>query len=222
MNVANIKARTVTAVVAYDDPVSGETILLIINQAIYIPTLEHNLLCPMQMRLKDVLVSEIPKFLSSSQPQVYTHTTLRVREVKTRDQYLIPLSLEGVTSYFPTRKPNVVDYESETNSKYELTFESPEWDPHLTQFAEQEAAFTDSSGQLREPGDKTGMRNFFVSSVSRNPLTGDQSDGFLNALCMNALFDRNANSWLRKERLLHAEQCKHTRETLGSTSAYHK
>jgi hypothetical protein len=62
MNVANIKARTVTAVVAYDDPVSGETILLIINQAIYIPTLEHNLLCPMQMRLNDVLVSEIPSF----------------------------------------------------------------------------------------------------------------------------------------------------------------
>jgi hypothetical protein len=76
----------------------------------------------------------------------------------------------------------VADYESETNSKYELTFESPEWDPHSTQFAEQEAAFTDSSGQLREPGDKTGMRNFFVASVSRKPLTGDQSDGFLNAL----------------------------------------
>jgi hypothetical protein len=34
--VANIKAMTVTAVVAYDDPVSGETILLIINQVIYI------------------------------------------------------------------------------------------------------------------------------------------------------------------------------------------
>jgi hypothetical protein len=95
--------------------------------------------------------------------------------METREQYMIPLSLEEVTSYFPTRKPSVADYESETNLKFELTFENPEWDPHSTQFAQQEAAFIDSNGQLQEPGDKTGTRDFFVSSVSQNPLTGDQT-----------------------------------------------
>ena len=40
--------KTVGAAVAYDDPKTGQTIMLTINQALHIPTLEHNLLCPMQ------------------------------------------------------------------------------------------------------------------------------------------------------------------------------
>jgi hypothetical protein len=184
--VANVRAKTVTAAVAYDDQVSGQTMILIFHQAIYIPGMENNLLCPMQMRLNDVLVSDIPKFLTE-QPSEHTHS-LRVREMDTRETYLIPLSIQGVTSYLPTRKPSAAEYESETNQKFELTFETPEWDPHSTQFAEQEAAFMDSGGRLREPGDRTaGTRNFFVSSVSQNhPLiVGDRyNEDLPNALRM--------------------------------------
>jgi hypothetical protein len=140
--VAATEARTVTAVVAYDDPISGQTILLIVHQAIYIPTMDQNLLCPMQMRLNDVKVSAVPKFLTT-RPSDQTHA-LTFNEMDTQEPYTIPLSLQGVTSYFPTRKPSAAEYESESNMKFELTFETPEWDPHSTHFAEQEAAFTDS------------------------------------------------------------------------------
>jgi hypothetical protein len=43
--------RTVSAALAYDDALTGQTIILIVNQAIYIPDLAHNLLSTMQVRL---------------------------------------------------------------------------------------------------------------------------------------------------------------------------
>ena len=42
-------APIVSALIAYDDPSSGAPILLVINQAMYFDTLEHNLLYPMQL-----------------------------------------------------------------------------------------------------------------------------------------------------------------------------
>jgi hypothetical protein len=36
--------RTVTAALAYDYPITGETVILLIHQAIYIPEIGHNLL----------------------------------------------------------------------------------------------------------------------------------------------------------------------------------
>jgi hypothetical protein len=39
---------TVSGVLAYDDPVTGEVYHVVINQAIHIPHLNHHLLCPMQ------------------------------------------------------------------------------------------------------------------------------------------------------------------------------
>jgi hypothetical protein len=61
--------KTVSAAIGYDDPETGEVVVLLIHQSIYIPTLEHNLLCPMQLRMNDVKISEVPKFLTKK-PQL--------------------------------------------------------------------------------------------------------------------------------------------------------
>jgi hypothetical protein len=45
--------KTVSAALAYDDPVAGETDIFLVHQAIYIPAIEQNLLSTMQARLKD-------------------------------------------------------------------------------------------------------------------------------------------------------------------------
>ena len=42
--------KLVSAVMAYDHPVSGKVYMLIVNQAILIPSLRQALLCPMPMR----------------------------------------------------------------------------------------------------------------------------------------------------------------------------
>jgi hypothetical protein len=40
-----------SAALAYDDPSTGETIILRVHQAVHIPTMMNNLLCPMQLRV---------------------------------------------------------------------------------------------------------------------------------------------------------------------------
>jgi hypothetical protein len=56
--------RTVSMALGYAVPETGQNVLLIVHQSISIPTLSHNLLCTMQMRLYDVVVNETPKFQS--------------------------------------------------------------------------------------------------------------------------------------------------------------
>ena len=41
--------QTVSAALAYDSPDTGETLILVVHQAIYLPYLPHNLLSPMQL-----------------------------------------------------------------------------------------------------------------------------------------------------------------------------
>ena len=55
---------TVSGALAYDDPHTGKTFHLVINQAIHIPHLDHHLLCPMQCRVNDVTINNTPKFLA--------------------------------------------------------------------------------------------------------------------------------------------------------------
>ncbi len=57
--------QTVSDVVAYDDPQTRRMLHLIINQAIHIPHLDHHLLCPMQCRVNDVIINNLPKFLAT-------------------------------------------------------------------------------------------------------------------------------------------------------------
>jgi hypothetical protein len=56
--------RTVSAALAYDDPFIGETVILLVHQAIFIPEIAHNLLSTMQVRLNDVTVNNCPRFLT--------------------------------------------------------------------------------------------------------------------------------------------------------------
>ena len=55
--------KTISAAVAYDDPGTGEPILLVFHQAISLPSQKVNLLCPMQCRMNDVKIPEVAKFL---------------------------------------------------------------------------------------------------------------------------------------------------------------
>ena len=77
--------------------------------AYYIPTKENNLLSPIQMRLNDVKICEVPKFLAE-RPSDATHA-ITAREMGTREPCLIPMSLQGANPYFPTRKPSTAEYE---------------------------------------------------------------------------------------------------------------
>jgi hypothetical protein len=141
--------KTVSAALAYDDPVSGETLILMIHQAIAIPDIYHNLLSPMQLRLNDVVVNEVPRFLTEHLSE-HTHSLI-VPIDDSPTPYVIPLSLRGVTSTFPTRKPTVAEYESLPHLT--LTCADLPWDPHDPVFANEEAMLMKT---LSETGDRIG------------------------------------------------------------------
>jgi hypothetical protein len=87
----------------------------------------------MQMRLHDVVVNETPKFQSSNLTRL-SHS-ISVRGDNVEDVLLIPLEIHGVVSCFPTFKPTQLEFE--TCSRYELTYESPEYYPYATTFHDQ-------------------------------------------------------------------------------------
>ena len=72
-------------------------------------------------------MSSVPRRCNATQPSLSRQPavqtlSLKVRARKTQEAYLISLSLQYRVSNpnFPTRKPSVADYESETNRKFEI------------------------------------------------------------------------------------------------------
>jgi hypothetical protein len=173
--------KIVDAVVGHEDPETGEEYMLVINQAIYIPGLKHNLICPMQLRMNDVSVNETPKFCLSN-PTETDHAILVNRSED--DRVIIPLSLEGVTSYFPTFKPSKEQYETaeEGIDLFHLTDGDLEWDPHDTRFADQEAAMLDDNGQI-QPKAHTSSRQIMRAHVQQELMFDD----FANTLADNRI-----------------------------------
>jgi hypothetical protein len=87
--------QTVSGAVAYDDPQTGRMLHFIINQAIHIPHLDHHLLCPMQCRVNDVIVNNLPKFLATD-PTDQTHALTLTNPNNPLQPVILPLILMGV------------------------------------------------------------------------------------------------------------------------------
>ena len=102
--------KTVSAALVYNDPVSGKTLILMVHQAVSIPDIPHNLLSTMQLRLNDVTINNVPRFLTDNVTDQTHSLVILIAESNT--PYVIPLSIRGVTSTFPTRKPTVEEYET--------------------------------------------------------------------------------------------------------------
>jgi hypothetical protein len=82
---------------AWDDPVSGDTVILVINQALYFgDRMKHSLLCPNQLRHYGLKVNDVPQEFGSGS----SHSII----IPDFDLEL-PLELSGVISYLPTRMP---------------------------------------------------------------------------------------------------------------------
>ena len=127
-------ASTVDAAIAYEDPTTHSTVILMINQAIKIDSMQNILICPMQCRVHGTAVNECPKFLSH-RPSEDDHALIVHDPVSCSPPLTIPLSLDGVTSYFEARCPSLAEYEDERIPKYHLPSESPPWDPSTTLYS---------------------------------------------------------------------------------------
>ena len=59
------------------------------------------------------------------------------------ENFILPLSLKGLTSCLPVHNPTKEERESKTHPRLELTSEHLDWDPDSTRYTEQEEAMTD-------------------------------------------------------------------------------
>ena len=139
---------TVSGVVAYNHPITGQAYMLVFHQAIYyLESIENHLLCPMQCRVSRVEIYNTPNPRSSWQILQNVHVLLVKDPVAPDNTLVIPLQLEGVTSVFLIRVPSWQEYDI-SEFVIEMTSESPDWDPQNPDLAKSEAAMLDLRDML--------------------------------------------------------------------------
>jgi hypothetical protein len=92
-----------TIAVAYDDPKTGQTYVLVFHQALYIPDLDVHLINPFQLRNHGLVVNDVPlQHLPPHKRTVDSHSI-----ISNDGKLTIPLELKGTMSGFTIRTPTL-------------------------------------------------------------------------------------------------------------------
>ena len=135
----------VDATVKYDNPYNGKSYILVLCNALYVPSMDNNLIPPLMLREMGVTVNDVPK-IHKEDPTVDDHAITFVEM-----GFRIPLSLWGVFSYFPTSKPthdNLLD----PNEVYILS--PATWNPHSNAYSTNEESMLDQGGNMQPRKDR--------------------------------------------------------------------
>ena len=140
----------VNCALAYDCTITHQTYILLIYNALYMKTMDVNLIPPFLMRLNGIEINECPKFMSTN-PSIQDHS-IYFPEQDVR----LPLQLQGIVSYIPTRKPDEDDMYKHIH--FDLTPPNPTWNPHDTTYSSQELNMMTYDGEIhrnKTNGNKT-------------------------------------------------------------------
>ena len=91
-------------------------------------------------------MNETSKFLLKQLTD--TSHSIVVYEPDRETPTIVPLSINGVTSCFPCRKPTRSEFEDGDVLRIDFTAEAPDWDPSDRYFDEREGEMTDFRGTL--------------------------------------------------------------------------
>ena len=122
----SIRRKIVSGVFAYDNPEDGNCTLLIVHQGLHVPTMSNSLIPPYQMRDNDLVVNECPK-TQIDEPTINDHAIIIERD-DSSISFRIPLMLRGTISAIPVRRPTDEEFANFELERFELTYETPEWD----------------------------------------------------------------------------------------------
>ena len=143
-----IKVEVVNAVIQYDSPLDGREYMLVIQNALWVPSMSNNLIPPFIMQEYRIIVNECAK-IHCEDPTREDHAII----FKGYD-LCIPLQLHGIFSYFVTRKPDVesvVDVHEPFNCATEIYILTPtKWNPHTDAYALNEESIVDWERNIRE------------------------------------------------------------------------
>jgi hypothetical protein len=128
--------RIVTAANAYDCPDTFTTFILYFPQSLYIPELDRLLIAPNQLRSHGITINETPLFaLPPDQRHADSHSIISPEHSM---RMRIPLQLDGVISYFPTRKPTGNKIRDHDRCVHVEMCSSYPWEPYADHFTENE------------------------------------------------------------------------------------
>ena len=130
----------VDVAIAYHCESSLKTFLLIARNALYMKTLQNNLIPPFIMREAGVIVNDTPRIHQES-PSNNDHCLIfKDSMVK------IPLMLNGIFSFFESRKPTLE--EIRVCDRMFITPDSYQWDPYSEHYSTNEQALVDSDAMI--------------------------------------------------------------------------
>ena len=95
---SSMQIRVINAAVQYDCVYTGKSYILVIRNALHVPSMKHSLLPPFILREAGSMVNETPK-IHVDEPTIDDHS-ITFPETGFR----IPMSLWGIFSYFPMSK----------------------------------------------------------------------------------------------------------------------
>ena len=138
-------ARLVDGALMYDCPYNGKSYILVVQNAIHIPSMDNNLIPPFMMREARIVVNQKAKIrtddLKDSDHSITFNST----------GFQIPLYLWGIFSYFSNQRPMREDL----LAGHAVCILSPsKWDPHSEVYGQNEANMTNWEGNVKEPKDQ--------------------------------------------------------------------
>ena len=134
----------VDATVRYDNPYNGKSYILVLRNALYVLSMDNNLIPLFMVREMGVTVNDVPK-IHKEDPTVDNHVITFVET-----GFRIPLSLWGIFSYFPTSKPTHDDLLN-PNEVYILS--PATWNPHSDAYSTNEESMLDWEGNMQPKRD---------------------------------------------------------------------
>ena len=138
-------AKLVDGVLLYDCPYSGKSYVLVVQNAIHMPSMDNNLIPPFMMREAGIMVNEKAK-IHMDNPKDLDHSTML-----NSTGFWIPLYLWGIFSYFSTQHPMREDL----LAGHDIYVLSPsKWDPHSEVYGQNKANMTNWEGNVKEPKDR--------------------------------------------------------------------
>ena len=146
LDLPKMQIPLVDAAILYECEVTGLLYILVILNALHVPTMSGNLIPPFVMRQKGISVNDRAK-QHSKDPSSEDHAI-----VFDEFDLKIPLKLSGIFSFFEHRKPSYEELTSEEERIYLLTPE--EFDPHSPMWAATEESYTDYQGNILPPKDR--------------------------------------------------------------------
>ena len=141
----SMQISIVDAAIRYDCPYNGRSYILVIRNALFVPSMKNNLIPPFVMREAGIRVNDTPK-IQTDNPTEEDHS-IHFPE----SDFRIPLSLWGVFSYFITTKPTT-EQMMEANDVYLLT--PSKMNPHCDAYATNEDNMLDWEGNMVQKKDR--------------------------------------------------------------------